>query len=91
VTVVNVALWIGGVALAALGYTRAKGPWAHYQSLKESDANAARYNAWRGGVREDSSSTGAAVAMQILRRRWQQWGAVGVLGIVLVVAGFVIK
>ena len=90
-TLVNVALWVGGVALAALGYSRAKGPWARYQALKESDANAARYNAWRGGVREDSSTTGAAVAMQILRRQWQQWAAVGVVGVVLVVLGFVIK
>ena len=90
-SVVNVALWVGGVVLAALGYTRAKGPWARYQELKESDANAARYNAWRGGVRDDSSTTGASVAMQILRRQWQQWAAVAVAGIVLVVLGFVVK
>ena len=90
-TLVNVVLWLGGLALAALGYQRARGPWSRYQALKEQDANADRYNAWRGGVRDDSSTTGASVAMQLLRRQWQQWAAVGVAGIVLVVLGFVIK
>ena len=90
-SLLNVALWVGGVLLAALGYTRAKGPWARYHALKEEDANASRYNAWRGGVREDSATTGASVAMQILRRQWQQWAAIGAAGIVLVILGFVIK
>ena len=90
-SIVNVVLWVGGVALIALGYSRARGPWSRYQSLKEEDANAARYNAWRGGVREDSSTTGASVAMSILRRQAQQWAAVGVAGVVLVVLGFLIK
>ena len=90
-TLVNVVLWLGGLVLVALGYQRARGPWSRYQALKEQDANADRYNAWRGGVREDSSTTGASVAMQLLRRQWQQWAAVGVAGIVLIVLGFVIK
>jgi hypothetical protein len=90
-TIVNLVLWAGGLALAGLGYARARGPWARYQSLREQDANAARYSAWRGGVRDDDSTTGASVAMQILRRQWQQWTAVAVIGIVLVVVGFVIK
>jgi hypothetical protein len=90
-TIVNLVLWIGGVALVALGYTRAKVPWARYQALKEEDANAARYSAWRGGVRNDDSTTGASVAIQILRRQAQQWFAVAAAGVVLVVLGFVIK
>ena len=49
----NVVLWLGGVILIAIGYTRAKGPWSRYQALKEQDANVARYEAWRGGVRDD--------------------------------------
>jgi hypothetical protein len=91
VTLVNAVLWVGGIVLVALGYQRARGPWSRYQALKEQDANAARYNAWRGGVREDTPTTGASVAMQLLRRQWQQWAAVGVAGIVLVILGFVIK
>ena len=90
-TIVNLALWIGGLALVAVGYSRSRGPWARYQALKDEDANAARYSAWRGGVRNDDSTTGASVAMQILRRQWQQWAGVAVVGIVLVVLGFLIK
>jgi hypothetical protein len=90
VTLVNVVLWIGGIALMALGYTRARGPLARYQALKEQDANASRYNAWRGGVRDDPSTPGASVARAILRRQAQTGIAIGVAGLVLVLAGFLI-
>jgi hypothetical protein len=89
--VVNLVLWVGGIVLLVLGYQRARGPWARYQALKEEDANASRYNAWRGGVREDPSATGASVAMAILRRQAQTAGAIGAVGIVLIVVGFLIK
>jgi hypothetical protein len=89
--IVNIVLWVAGVALLVLGYQRAKGPWARYQALKEEDANASRYNAWRGGVRDDPSATGASVAMAILRRQAQTAGAIGAVGIVLIVLGFLIK
>ena len=67
---VNIVLWVAGVALIAVGYNRARGPWARYQQLKEQDANVARYEAWRGGLRDDGS-TGASVAMAVLRRQAQ--------------------
>jgi hypothetical protein len=89
--VINLVLWIGGIVLLVLGYQRAKGPWLRYQALKEEDANAARYAAWRGGVRSDDGPTGASVAMAILRRQAQTAGALGAVGIVLIVAGFLIK
>ena len=89
--IVNVVLWVAGIALLVLGYQRARGPWARYQALKEEDANAARYNAWRGGVRSDDGTTGASVAMAILRRQAQTAGAIGAVGIVLIVLGFLIK
>jgi hypothetical protein len=89
VTVLNVALWVGGVALIVIGYTRARGPWSRYQSLKEQDRNIARYEAWRGGVRDDSA-TGASVAMAILRRQAQTAGLVAVAGFVLVFLGFLV-
>ena len=88
--IVNIILWIAGIALIALGYGRAKGPWARYQALKEQDANAARYNAWRGGIRDDST-TGASVAMAILRRQAQIGAAIAIGGFVLVFLGFLIK
>jgi hypothetical protein len=89
VTVLNVALWVGGVALIVIGYTRARGPWSRYQALKEQDRNIARYEAWRGGVRDDSA-TGASVAMAILRRQAQTAGLIAVAGFVLVFLGFLV-
>jgi uncharacterized membrane protein len=88
--ILNVVLWVAGIALVALGYRRAKGPWSRYQALKEQDANAARYNAWRGGVRDDGT-TGASVAMAILRRQTQVAAVIGFAGFVLVFLGFLIK
>ncbi len=86
----NLALWVAGVALIAIGYSRARGPWARYQALKEEDANIARYEAWRGGLRNDET-TGASIAMGILRRQARQAGAVAIAGFILVVAGFVLR
>ena len=89
-SLVNIALWALGVALIAVGYQRAKGPWGRYQALKEQDDNIARYEAWRGGLR-DTSPTGASVAMQMLRRQAQIGGAIVAVGFVLVFLGFLIK
>ena len=86
----NVALWLAGVALIVIGYTRARGPWARYQALKAEDANVARYESWRGGVRNDGA-TGASVAMAILRRQTQIGGAIAIGGVVLVFLGFLIR
>jgi uncharacterized membrane protein len=88
--ILNVVLWVAGIALIALGYRRAKGPWSRYQALKEQDGNAARYNAWRGGVRDDGA-TGASVAMAILRRQTQVAAGIGFAGFVLVFLGFLIE
>jgi hypothetical protein len=87
---INIVLWLAGIALIAIGYSRARGPWARYQQLKEQDANAARYNSWRGGIRDDST-TGASVAMQILRRQAQMAAGIAIVGLVLVFLGFFIK
>lgn len=87
---VNVVLWVAGVALIAIGYSRARGPWSRYQALKEQDANVARYEKWRGGVR-DETTTGASVAMAVLRRQAQTAGAIAIAGVVLVFLGFLIR
>jgi len=86
----NIAGWLIGIALIAIGYSRARGPWARYRALKAQDANAARYGAWRGGIRDDST-TGASVAMAILRRQVQIGAAIAIVGIVLVFLGFLIR
>lgn len=87
---VNVVLWVLGVALVAVGYTRAKAPWGRYQALKEQDQNVQRYEAWRGGVR-GGGETGASVAMQVLRRQAQQAGIIAVVGVVLIFLGFLLR
>jgi hypothetical protein len=85
----NLAFWIGGVVLIALGYIRARRPWERYQALRTEDANTARYEAWRGGVRSEGK-TGSSVAMEILRRQAQRGALVVILGFVLVFVGFAI-
>jgi hypothetical protein len=89
-SLVNIVFWALGVVLIAAGYQRAKGPWSRYQALKEQDDNIARYEAWRGGLR-DTSPTGASVAMQMLRRQAQIGGVIVAVGFVLVFLGFLIK
>jgi uncharacterized membrane protein len=86
----NLALWAAGIALIAVGYLRARAPYARYQALKAQDANVRRYEQWRGGIRDDSR-TGASVAMQILRRQAQAGALIALVGFVLVFLGFLIR
>ena len=90
-SVANVVLWVAGIALVAVGWQRARGPWNRYQALREQDANAARYDAWRGGVRTSDGATGASVAMAMLRRQVQVGVVVAVIGIALIVVGFAVR
>jgi uncharacterized membrane protein len=89
-SILNIVLWLLGIVLIAIGYREAKGPWNRYQVLKEQDANEARYASWRGGLRDDST-TGASVAMQILRRQAQRGAIIAAVGFVLVFLGFLLK
>jgi hypothetical protein len=89
-SLLGLALIAAGVALIAIGYGRAKRPWDRYRALKAQDENVARYEAWRGGIRDDST-TGASVAMQILRRQARIGGLVLVAGFVLVFLGFLLR
>jgi hypothetical protein len=86
----SLALIGGGVALIVVGTIRAREPYRRYMALREQDANVARYEAWRGGSRPESK-TGASVAMDVLRRRAQIGAGIAIAGIVLLVAGFVIR
>ena len=89
-SIVNVVLWVGGVVLIAVGWRRARRPWNRLQALREQDANVARYEAWRGGVRS-SQPTGASVAMAMLRRQAQGGALVAGLGLGLVLIGFFVR
>ena len=83
-------LLAAGVALLAVGLARARIPWARYRALKAREDNIARYEAWRGGLR-DTGPTGASVAIEMLRSQLRIDGAIAGLGIVLVLAGLVAR
>lgn len=83
----NIALILAGVALIAVGYARARGPLARYRALQRQDANIARYESWRGGLR-DEGQTGASVAMQILRRQARNGALLMLAGFLFVLVGF---
>ena len=88
--VLNLVLLLAGIALIVVGTARARTPYRRYMALKEQDANIARYEAWRGGVRSDGKS-GASVAMDVLRRQAQIGAGIAIAGAVLVVAAFIIR
>ena len=86
----NLILLALGVATIAFGYWRARGPWARYQALKAQDENIARYESWRGGLR-DSGTTGASIAMELLRKQARDGALIAAAGFVLVLLGFLIR
>ncbi len=86
----SLALIALGVAVMAYGAVRARGPYRRYMALREQDANIARYEAWRGGVRSNDT-TGASVAMALLRRQAQIGVGIAVLGALAVAAGLVVR
>ena len=89
--VVNLICWGLGVVLIAVGYLRAKGPWARYQALKAQEANISRYEGWRGTRLRDDGPSAASLMAQELRRKAQIAGLVAVAGFVLVFVGFAVR
>jgi hypothetical protein len=85
----NLVLVAGGLVIAAVGVARGRGPWGRYQALRAQEANIARYEAWRGGLRDDGP-TGASVAMELLRSQLRVDGVIVAVGIVAAVAGLVV-
>lgn len=91
--ILNLVLWVGGVALILLAVFRAQQPWRRLAELDHLTENARRYDRWRGGRGTPAApeTTGADVMREILRRRLLIWGAVAAVGGLLVLAGFVIR
>jgi hypothetical protein len=87
----NLALWGIGIALIAIGYMRARGPWARYQGLRDQEANISRYESWRGTRLRDDGPSAASIMAAELRRKAQMWGAVAIAGFVLVFVGFAVR
>jgi hypothetical protein len=90
VNLVSIVLLVAGAALTAVGFVRARAPWIRYQALKAQDANIARYEAWRGGLR-DAGPTGASVAMDVLRKQARDGAAVAGVGILLAIGGLLLR
>lgn len=92
---INIVLWLVGLALLMLGIARAVGPFGRMQELDRLADNAKRYDSWRGGSSLTAAGggerTGADEMRDMMRRQALTWAAVAVLGIVLVVAGFAIR
>lgn len=88
--VVNLVLLAAGIALIAFGSLRARGPWTRYRALKAQDENIARYESWRGGLR-DAGTTGASIAMQLLRKQARDGALIVAAGFVIVVLGFLVR
>lgn len=88
---INLICWVLGVALIALGYLRARGPWNRYQELKEQEANLSRYEGWRGTRLRDDGPSAASIMAQEMRRRAQFGGLILIGGLVLVFAGFAVR
>ena len=88
----NLALWLLGIALVAVGYARFRAPWARYRGLRDQQANIDRYEAWRGGLRtHDDGPTGASVAIELARRQAQQAGVLIAAGIAVFALGFFVR
>jgi hypothetical protein len=88
----NVAFWLLGIALMAVGYARFRAPWARYQGLREQQANVDRYEAWRGGVRaHEDGPTGASVMMADARRQAQLAGIIVIAGVIVFALGFMFR
>ena len=88
----SIVLIVAGVALVALGLSRARAPWGRYQALRAQEANAERYRAWRGGPgRAVGETTGADVMKTILRARVREALLVAAAGVILALIGFVVR
>lgn len=85
---VNLICWGLGIVLIAVGYLRAKGPWARYQALKAQEANLSRYEGWRGTRLRDVGPSAASLMAQEMRRQAQIGGLILLAGFVLVFVGF---
>ena len=88
----NILLWIVGLLLLGFGIWQVRQPLAHYRSLEATQANLRRYDDWRGGkLIDDDARTGADEMRDLLRNRVRLWTGVAVVGVVLIVLGFIVR
>ncbi len=92
---INLVLWAVGIVLLGLAIWRIRAPLGRMNELDRLAQNAVRYDSWRGGSRrtaaEAGERTGADEMRDLMRRQVLIWAAVGVVGVVLIIAGFAIR
>ena len=92
---VNIVLWLVGIALVAIAAWRGRVPFARMSELSRIADNAKRYESWRGGSNRTAAGagerTGADEMRDVLRRQVYLWAGVGVVGLLLIVAGFLVR
>jgi hypothetical protein len=92
---VNIVLWLVGFALVAIAAWRGRAPLARMSELDRLADNARRYVSWRGGGSRTAAGggdeTGADVMRDMLRRQVYLWAGIGLVGIFLVIAGFLVR
>jgi len=78
-----------GLAAIVVGALRIRGPIATIRRLDETAANLERYTSWRGRDTsvEAEGPTGADEMRALMRQRAILWGALIVVGVVLLAAG----
>ena len=83
-----IILLVVGIGLIVVGYLRTRAPYARLRALRAQDQNVARYNAWRGGVRDDQpdSATGAE-----LQRQVRLGAGLGLIGIAAIFTALVMR
>lgn len=86
----SVILLVIGLGLIVLGYFRTRAPYARLRELQAQDQNVARYNAWRGGVRDDSKDDTSAAAA-ILQRQVRLGAGLGLIGIAAIFTALVVR
>jgi hypothetical protein len=88
------ALWAVALVLIGIAIWRMRPIQARLSELEQLADNARRYESWRGGRKTAAGGggeSGADVMAALLRRQRQVWLAVGGAGIVLLLAGFLVR
>jgi hypothetical protein len=92
---ISIVLWVVGLAMIVIAVLRGRVPFARMGDLDHLADNARRYESWRGGSSRTAAGagerTGADEMKDVLRRQLYLWAGVGVVGVVLVVGGFLYR
>jgi hypothetical protein len=74
-----IILLVVGIGLIVVGYLRTRAPYSRLRALRAQDENVARYNAWRGGVRDE------------LQRQVRLGAGLGLIGIAAIFTALVMR